>query len=137
MRGHRYDAGMRPLTAPRSLVVAIAATLLLTGCGGDEAYPKDEFVKQTTASGITKPVAECAYDQIKDDKAINKELDRAGGPNPNISEKVSGQLSTILARCLLAADEAANPTTTTGKPTSKTTTTKKSSSGKTTTTEKK
>lgn len=129
---------MRPFTSPRVLAVALASAFLLSGCGGDEAFPKDEFVKQTTASGITKPVAECAYDQIKDNAAINKELDRAGGPNPNISEKVSGELSTILARCLLAADEAANPTTTTAKPTSKSTTTEKtSSSDKTTTTKKK
>ena len=138
MAGPRYDAEMRPLpSVSRVLAAAIAAALLLSGCGGDEAFPKDEFVKQTTASGITKPVAECAYDQIKDNAAINQELDRAGGPNPNISEKVSGELSTILARCLLAADEAANPTTTT-KPTSKSTTTEKtSSSDRSTTTKKK
>ena len=137
MAGPRYDAEMRPLpSVSRVLAAAIAAALLLSGCGGDEAFPKDEFVKQTTASGITKPVAECAYDQIKDNAAINQELDRAGGPNPNISEKVSGELSTILARCLLAADEAANPTTT--KPTSTSTTTEKtSSSDKSTTTKKK
>lgn len=73
---------MRPFTPPPSpRRCALTSAFLLSGCGGDEAFPKDEFVKQTTASGITKPVAECAYDQINN-TAINKELDRAGGPTP-------------------------------------------------------
>lgn len=116
---------MRPLLALRLFVVPVTTALMLSGCGGSDVYPRAEFVKQTTANGIKKPVAECAYDHIKDNVAINKELDRAGGPNPNISEKVSTELSTILARCLLAAEDAASPTTTTDKPREKTTTTKK------------
>lgn len=110
----------------RPLPLLFAAVLLLggvaTACGGDDAFPRDEFVEQTTASGVKKAVAECAYDEIVDDEAIMKELNRTGGPNPDISEKVSGQLSTILARCLLAAEDdgatasGRSTTTTTRKP---------------------
>lgn len=106
---------MRPLPAFRLLTCAALATLSVSACGGDDLFPRDEFVEQTMASGITQPVAECAYDRIKTNTAIMKELNRTGGPNPDISEKVSAELSTILARCLLAAEDAESATTTTDK----------------------
>lgn len=106
---------MRPLPAFRLALVGLAAALPLASCGGDDLFPRDEFVAQTTANGITKPVAECAYDQIKSNRDIMKELNRTGGPNPDISEKVSDKLSTILARCLLAEEGDPSVTTTTTK----------------------
>lgn len=111
------------MSRPAAALV-VAGLVLLGGCSGDDVFPRDEFIKQTVANGIKKPVAECAYDHIKGNKAIMAELNRTGGPNTEISEKVSGELSTILARCLLAAenDGATTSPTTTAK---RSTTTKK------------
>ena len=125
---------MRPQLALRSLVIGVTATLALTACGGDDVFPRDEFVQQTVARGIKKPVAECTYDQIRSNTTIMKELNRAGGPNSNISEKVSDQLGTILARCLLAEEDQGTTTTT---PTSKDSSSKTTDKNKSTTTTEK
>ena len=122
----------RPTSSSRLLLLALAAALTASGCGGDEVFPREDFVKQVSANGLAAPVAECAYDQIKDNETIMKELVRTGGPNDSISEKVSGELTPILARCLVAYEDEKSGTTTT-TPTTK----KSSSSDRTTTTRKK
>ncbi len=104
---------MRPL--PRFSVAAFGVALVLVGsaCGDDDIFPRDEFVSQVVEMGVTEPVANCAYDQIKGNKSIMAELRRAGGPNSNISSKVTDEMAPILARCLLAAEKDAKSSTTT------------------------
>lgn len=115
---------IRRITVAASVV---ALSLGATGCGGDETFPRAEFVKQVQANGVTKPVAECTYDRIESDDAIMQELIRADGPNPKISEEISEKMSKVLARCLLAVEDGASTTDpktteTTTKPKSTTTT---------------
>jgi len=130
----------RPQRALRATLAVTLALVTATACGGDDLYPRDEFVEQTTANGVTRSVAECTYDQIKGNKAIMAELNRTGGPNPDISQKVDSQLSKILARCILAENEdpPSSTTTTTGKRSTTTTSEKRSTTTtrRTTTTER-
>lgn len=98
-------------SARRSLAFATVALALggTTACGGDDVFPRDEFVRQVQANGVTAPVAECTYDRVESNDLIMRELIRADGPNPKISEAASDQLSKILARCLLAAEDGKGP----------------------------
>jgi len=90
-----------------------AAALLTGGCGGDDIFPKAEFVEQVTANGVTEPVATCTYDRMKADKAVMDDIVKADGPNSKISAKTDEKLSRIIAQCLLAAQNDRNDTTTT------------------------
>lgn len=111
----------KPLVA---LLTLASLTVTVTACGGDDdVFPRDEYVRLVTEEGVTKPVAECAYDSFKDDKKIMAELIRTDGPNDNVSDAVAADMSNALARCIIAAEDAKNPpkTTTTSKPRSTTT----------------
>lgn len=129
-----YHAVMRPRLASPFLIVATATSLALSGCGDDDVFPRDEFVRQVMANGVKQPVAECAYDKIESNEVIMKELVRTDGPNSDISEKVSDELGPILARCLLAQEEPPPADTTTTTEKKSTTTTERSSDSKRSTT---
>jgi hypothetical protein len=123
---------MRP---PVPVALAVSACLVLVGCGGDEIFPRGEFVSQVTARGVTKSVAECTYDKIVKDDAVMEDIRKADGPNDNISSRTDEKMSHVIAECILAADKPS----TTKKPTTTTTVKKKRSSDdddRTTTTRK-
>jgi len=97
-----------------ALAFVVACTVLAApACGGSDAFPKDEFVKQVTAGGVTRPIAVCTYDNIKSDQTIMDDLKRAGGPNDNVTSKTADRLAHVIATCLVGTD--ATTTTTTKK----------------------
>lgn len=116
---------MRPNPTPTRvaiLTIALSAVLAVPACGGDDIFPRDEFVQQVTAKGVTREVADCTYDGIVDDQRIMDELNRTGGPNSEISAAVDERMSKVIARCLLEA-EPAEPSGSSESPRRSTTTT--------------
>lgn len=108
----RYDRPMRPTsTATRRALLTIATAMVLAApaCGGDDVFPRDDFVRQVTANGVTREVAECTYDGIVDDRRIMDELNRTGGPNSEISAAVDERMSKVIARCFLEAEPDESP----------------------------
>ena len=89
-----------------------AAALLTGGCGGDDVFPKAEFVEQVTANGVSEPVADCTYDRMKSDTAVMDDIVKADGPNSKISAATDEKLSRIIAQCLLAAQNEGDDSTT-------------------------
>ena len=78
----RYHRPMRPTsTATRRALLTIATAMVLAApaCGGDDVFPRDDFVRQVTANGVTREVAECTYDGIVDDRR-DAVCTRSGGP---------------------------------------------------------
>ncbi len=69
----------------RSLPLLIAALSLTAGaCSSEDTFPRDEFVRQVVAGGVTKDVAneKVAFDTIEKDDASMVQgttaVDRAG-----------------------------------------------------------
>ena len=108
---------MRTLAAPLLLA---ALSLVAGACGGEDTFPRDEFVRQVTAGGVTKDVANCTYDGIRKDKKVMADLIKADGPTDEISVTTDQTLSKVIARCLLESDTTGDSTS---KDTEKSTTT--------------
>lgn len=94
---------------PSALLVA---TVLLagTGCGEEDTFPRDDFVKIVSENGLKPSVAECAYDKIKSDAKAMADITEADGPNDKISSSTDEKLQEILVDCLAAAQKSSNST---------------------------
>ena len=96
---HRFRAA--------SLTLGLLSILGTAGCG-DEPFVRADFVRQVTKpdGGLDKDVANCVYDLMADDAVLVADIGEHGGWSDDISAKSDTKLQKIVARCLLAADQA-------------------------------
>lgn len=98
----------------RPLLVAVACTITLVGCGSDRPT-KAAFVEHMTSISSTpdprspqwQAIWGCAYDKITDDDSIDQMMALESGQSP--STDLSAEVSKVIVQCMPAE----SPTTTT------------------------
>jgi hypothetical protein len=110
----------------RSFVAIAGATVLLSGCGGNELPSKSEFVDQVkesmgtdvtsslegagidkaTATGIMEDFIGCIYDEIKDDEELLQQAFDDGG-DKSVEANIEKQAAACTDDLTTAVSEAA------------------------------